>query len=153
MNKDNKQQGNEEVWYANGLKFQCIFPKCNRCCCNEPGYVWLADGEAENIAKFLKLTKKEFQKNYTIKLHGRVSLTEKKNFDCIFLDQETGCKIYQVRPKQCSSYPFWPEVLRSVESWYLEGQFCPGINHGNVISYEEIQQKREQKIPPIWHHQ
>ena len=49
MDKDKNQQGDEKVWYAGGLKFQCIFPKCNRCCCGEPGYVWLADGEAENV--------------------------------------------------------------------------------------------------------
>ncbi|MCD4657329.1 MAG: YkgJ family cysteine cluster protein [Planctomycetes bacterium] len=153
MSNEMKQQGNSEVWYANGLKFKCIFPKCIRCCCGEPGYVWLADGEIENIADFLRLKTKEFSSKYTFKLHGRVSLNEKKDFDCIFLDREKGCEIYQVRPQQCSSYPFWPEILGSVESWHLESQFCPGINHGEVVSFEEIQRKREKKVPPLWHHQ
>ena len=116
----------------------------------EPGYVWLAPGEAEKIAEFLCLTTENFLKKYTFDVNGRISLNEKKNYDCIFLDRKKGCQIYEVRPQQCSSYPFWPEVLGSVEAWLLEGHFCPGINRGRVISFEEIQELREQKMPPLW---
>ena len=43
-----------------------------------------------------------------------------------------GCGIYDVRPKQCRDYPFWPEVMKSVFSWVKEAQRCPGINDGEI---------------------
>jgi Fe-S-cluster containining protein len=37
---------------------------------------------------------------------------------CIFLDHATNaCTIYQVRPSQCSTYPFWPAILQSQATW------------------------------------
>jgi Fe-S-cluster containining protein len=40
---------------------------------------------------------------------------------CIFLDRTTNqCQIYPVRPVQCRTYPFWPTVTASVESWNAE---------------------------------
>jgi Fe-S-cluster containining protein len=37
---------------------------------------------------------------------------------CIFLDRTTNqCQIYPVRPVQCRTYPFWPTVTASVQSW------------------------------------
>ena len=140
---------NAEVWYAKGLRFQCKFPECMNCCGGEPGYVWLTDGEPKKIADHLGISEKEFLKLYTFKTKGRLSLTEKKDFDCIFLDRKTGCQIYEARPEQCSSYPFWPEVLGSVEAWVLEGHYCPGINRGEVVSFDKIQELREKKLPPL----
>lgn len=40
---------------------------------------------------------------------------------CIFLDRTTNhCQIYPVRPVQCRTYPFWPTVTASVQSWNAE---------------------------------
>ena len=37
---------------------------------------------------------------------------------CIFLDNETNeCEIYSVRPIQCSTYPFWSNILESEKNW------------------------------------
>jgi Fe-S-cluster containining protein len=41
-----------------------------------------------------------------------------KGPSCIFLDQETNfCQIYPVRPIQCSTYPFWSNVLKNEYNW------------------------------------
>lgn len=32
---------------------------------------------------------------------------------CIFLDENNKCKIYEARPLQCLSYPFWPSIMAS----------------------------------------
>jgi Fe-S-cluster containining protein len=32
---------------------------------------------------------------------------------CIFLDENNKCKIYEARPMQCLSYPFWPNIMAS----------------------------------------
>ena len=40
---------------------------------------------------------------------------------CVFLDQETNyCRIYEARPVQCRTYPFWPSILKSQEAWNAE---------------------------------
>ena len=46
---------------------------------------------------------------------------------CIFLDPSTNlCEIYQARPLQCQTFPFWPELLSS-RAWREEASVCEGI--------------------------
>lgn len=47
---------------------------------------------------------------------------------CIFLKDSKLCSIYQVRPVQCSTYPWWPELLTDA-AWEDEATRCEGINH------------------------
>ncbi len=67
-----------------------------------------------------------------------VSLKEKENFDCIFLS-EAGCSVYDARPEQCRTYPFWASVLEDQESWDAEARSCPGIGKGKSHTQEEIE--------------
>ena len=39
---------------------------------------------------------------------------------CVFLDPFGQCSIYEVRPVQCHTYPFWPSLLESKEDWDSE---------------------------------
>ena len=40
---------------------------------------------------------------------------------CIFYDEDTKhCQIYPARPLQCSIYPFYPNLLESMETWNAE---------------------------------
>ena len=36
---------------------------------------------------------------------------------CVFLSKEGQCGIYEARPIQCSTYPWWPSLLESEEAW------------------------------------
>ncbi len=83
--------------------FQCL--KCGACCRQE-GYVRLEKNEAAVIAGFLSMDIHEFTENFTILTKDRLclSLTEKENGDCIFLT-DTGCRIHQVKPRQCLEFP------------------------------------------------
>ena len=36
---------------------------------------------------------------------------------CVFLDAFGKCSIYEVRPVQCSTYPFWPSLVDRREDW------------------------------------
>lgn len=77
----------------------------------------------------------------------RLSLQEKKNYDCIFWE-EGGCRLYEVRPFQCRSFPFWQHHLGSREDWNAAARDCPGMNQGQFHSFEEIEawlQKRLQE--------
>ena len=151
---ESSRKDNELTWYADGLMFNCLGPVCRACCAGEPGYVWLIGEDADKISSYLSISVKEFFFNYTFKYKGRISLKEKSSGDCIFLSvkRNEGCKIYEVRPAQCRAYPFWPEILLSRENWDLEASYCPGINLGNrLVTYEEIEKSKEEKLPPLWH--
>jgi Fe-S-cluster containining protein len=65
-----------------------------------------------------------------------LSLKEKSNFDCVFWN--SGCTVYQSRPLQCRTFPFWDSILCSAEVWETTAGSCPGINSGPLRSYEEI---------------
>ena len=45
--------------------------------------------------------------------------------DCIFW--RDGCAVYEARPFQCRSYPFWRELLASKKAWREAARSCPGI--------------------------
>ena len=69
---------------------------------------------------------------------GEVSLRERGNADCIFWDAERGCSVYEDRPRQCRSWPFWGSVVHSAERWAEEAGECPGMNHGPLHEAREI---------------
>ena len=53
--------------------------------------------------------------------------------DCVMLDRASVpgkaiCSLYNVRPLQCRTWPFWPENLTDEETWNGLSEECPGIN-------------------------
>lgn len=128
-------------WYKKGLRFACT--QCGQCCTGAPGYVWIDEEEVQAMAEFLKITFREFVEKYTRQVNGQLALKEfPKSYDCIFL-RDKKCLVYGARPKQCRTFPFWPENLDSKESWEKTAKRCEGINHEHapVISLEEIQKR------------
>lgn len=171
-------------WYDRGseagLDFGCT--GCGRCC-QMDGDVWLAPEEVTNISDRLNISTSKFEESYS---RDRRKETETDNQPwlcllrgdgiggvaamdvaggCVFLDPVSRqCKIYDVRPVQCSTYPFWPSLLEDREAWdeeavladevqvdggrhwSLEDGGCEGINHpekSKRISAEEIRLKRK----------
>lgn len=51
---------------------------------------------------------------------------------CTFLDGNK-CTVHEVKPIQCRTYPFWPEVLESKAAWAAESLECEGIARGGVV--------------------
>jgi Fe-S-cluster containining protein len=127
-----------ESFYAHGLQFECL--KCGSCCTGAPGYVYLSEGDIASIAEFLKKDKDTFIDQYTRVVHmfgeQRLSLTEKANYDCVFLNRL--CTIYEARPYQCRSFPFWKRHLVSLREWERVGQRCPGIGRGQLFTKMNI---------------
>ena len=142
-----------EEFYKDGLQFECT--RCGYCCGHEPGYVFLSVKDVENLLEYLSVSQDEFIKKYCrivdIGFFKRLSLVEKPNHDCIFWQNGMGCTVYQARPLQCRTYPFWPSVVDSRESWDEEAKSCPGINHGKLYSKEEIREclKQRENDPPF----
>ena len=95
------------------------------------------------IAESLKMTVEQLRAKYLKRVGLRTSIIEHRiTKDCIFLQEsagQRGCVIYEVRPSQCRSWPFWPENLKSSDAWNEAARKCPGINRGRLYSYEEIE--------------
>jgi Fe-S-cluster containining protein len=125
-------------FYKNGLQFECL--KCGNCCTGAPGFVYLSEEDIVSIAGFLRKDKGSFIREYTraVTIFGerRFSLTERQNYDCVFWNRL--CLIYEVRPYQCRSFPFWKRHLVSEREWNRVGDRCRGINRGPVHPAEEI---------------
>ncbi|WP_037571570.1 YkgJ family cysteine cluster protein [Spirochaeta cellobiosiphila] len=128
----------DNVFYKDGLHFSCI--GCHACCRHDPGYVFLTESDIQRMLDYLNIPLKKFLDTYCrIEVIGpfkRVSLIEKANYDCIFW--KDGCTIYDARPLQCRSYPFWNSVMQNRASWDNEGSNCPGINKGTLHDRKEI---------------
>jgi Fe-S-cluster containining protein len=132
----------DEPWYKNGLRFECT--RCGNCCGGEPGYVWVDKEEIAALAQRLGLREAEFRRRYTFLVSGRgVSLTETNAHDCIFYDQKQGCTVYEDRPQQCRTWPFWDRVLASPRTWEIEADDCPGMNHGRLHDLVQIRSQAE----------
>ena len=99
-----------------------------RCCTGESGYIYVSKSEVEKICELLKMEIKDFVPNYLFKKGYKYSIKENKfgeSYECIFYDRDTnGCKIYEARPTQCKTFPFWDYYKTRVEELKLE---CPGI--------------------------
>ena len=126
-----------EPWYADGLKFSCT--QCGRCCGGAPGDVWVSEEEIATLADRLGMDDESFRRKYTRKVGRRgISLVEKPNYDCIFFDKKSGCTVYEERPLQCRTWPFWRSNLRSREDWDVESESCPGMDRGALHDADEI---------------
>lgn len=129
-------------WYREGLRFECT--GCGKCCTGSPGYIWLDEDEVEAIAAYLDLTIQEFGQKYLRRVKGRLSLLElPKSYDCVFLKGKQ-CQIYPVRPTQCKTFPWWPQILQSEEDWKNAAHFCEGIkSDAPLVPFNKIKEQLE----------
>ncbi|HWC91004.1 MAG TPA: YkgJ family cysteine cluster protein [Pirellulales bacterium] len=126
-----------EPWYGDGLRFQCT--QCGNCCTGAPGYVWVNRDEIAALAKRLDLSDDEFQRQYVRRVGARLSLVEYPNGDCVFFDnQARKCTVYEDRPRQCRTWPFWHSNLKTPEAWQQTCEVCPGSGKGNLVPLERI---------------
>lgn len=97
------------------------------------------------MAASMKLPLREFTRLHCGKTEGYWHLKDHEtSADCRFLDG-TKCGVYEGRPTQCRTWPFWPEVM-GAKGWAREvAAFCPGVGRGPLIPAEKItEQKRLQ---------
>ena len=124
----------DDSWWKNGVNFTCI-PDCGRCCDEPGGIVYLSREDATRIAKNFDMTVKDWlSKNCRTTLDGRFVLESKpEDGRCIYLAPDKTCTIYEVKPSQCSAFPFWRENLVSDRAWQKTKAMCPGIDHPDAI--------------------
>lgn len=129
-------ESREAAWYRDGLQFECT--QCGDCCRGH-GYVWVDTDEIERLAAHFGLEHQEFCQRYLRRVNGALCLLDKPNLDCIFWQEGPGCTVYEARPGQCRSFPFWQENLRSPEDWRRIERTCPGSGTGRSYDLYEIQ--------------
>jgi Fe-S-cluster containining protein len=100
-----------------------------KCCTGESGYIWVTPIEMQKIANFLNMSLDSFKQTFLTKVGYKFSIKEKKlgenNYACLFFDEKTSrCTIYDVRPNQCRTFPFWDFFKINVNEVKKE---CPGI--------------------------
>lgn len=140
MGKDDANEG--EPWYRDGLRFQCT--QCGDCCTGAPGFVWVNGAEVEALAELVGVELERFEELYTRKVGIRTSLKEFPNGDCVFFDnQARRCTVYNARPRQCRTWPFWNSNLRSPDDWAHTCQVCPGSGQGKLYKLEHIEEQRK----------
>ncbi|MCG8570520.1 MAG: YkgJ family cysteine cluster protein [Spirochaetes bacterium] len=119
------------------LDFSCT--QCSNCCRHDPGVVMLTKEDVTNLKNHLKLSLSEFINQCCEKVHknNRIHLTlkEKSNFDCIFWNN--GCIVYEDRPLQCRTFPFWPSLLESKDTWEDEKKRCPGLDQKGGLKVDQ----------------
>ena len=134
-------------FYAGGLRFSC--KRCSQCCRHESGFVFLSENDVIRMAGAMKIGCEEFTLIYCrwvpqVNCVAQLSLKEKSNMDCILWTRsagtggEGGCSVYESRPLQCRSFPFWPSMLNSVDSWKAAAKDCPGMGRGDLHSSNAI---------------
>lgn len=147
-----------ESWYAEGAQFTCS--QCGNCCTGGPGYVWLSDVELDRLASHLKVSVDEVKSAHCRKVGRRWSLKEHRTpagqYDCTFLKEikienahgapaysKRVCTIYEVRPLQCRTWPFWDGNMASKEDWDAAARRCHGMNSGRTFTQAEMEALRD----------
>ena len=127
----------EKPWYEKGLRFECT--GCGDCCTGAPGFVWVNRDEIATMAKKLGMSVADFEQSYVRAVGIRKSLVEYSNGDCVFFDGNSRkCTVYDARPMQCRTWPFWKSNVESKETWKETCQACPGSGKGKLYPVDAI---------------
>jgi uncharacterized protein len=136
-------EADKSPFYAQGLRFCCA--RCSACCRYESGFVFLSEKDVSLLGAVLNMGYNTFTEAYCRWIPAgngdlQLSLKEKSNFDCIFWAKEPaeGCTVYDKRPLQCRSFPFWPSIVNSKRNWEMAAQDCPGIGKGKLHSQDSV---------------
>ena len=130
--------GERMSFYKDGIKFEC--KQCGNCC-NISGYVFVFREDLNRILELTDYTMEELQQTYLSTVDGYTVFRDKGDQACIFWDPAIkGCKIYEARPTQCRTYPFWKTLLYRKNKWEKEKESCPGIGSGKLYTAEEIEE-------------
>lgn len=140
MLESDSESNKEQPWYKDGICFSCT--ACGDCCGGAPGYVWVDEAEKKLLADHLEMDIKDFNKQFIRKVGKKESLIEQENYDCTFL-KKGKCTVYEARPIQCRTFPFWKAALKDREEFVDITLDCPGTGCGKLWKKDEIESIRD----------
>jgi Fe-S-cluster containining protein len=97
--------------------------------------VYVTRDDRRRLAAELGMPTREFTRRCCRKERGEFLLDD-PGPECRFLDGRR-CSVYDARPTQCRTWPFWPENMRP-KKWSSVAAFCPGVGKGEVVPAEAI---------------
>ena len=116
------------------FRFECQ-PDCSNCCQVE-GQVYLSESDVQRIAAHLGFTPKDFEARYVYRTtHGHIRLRKPPDRQCHF-HRDNRCSIHVVKPTQCRTFPFWPELVEDENAWNEAARYCPGMGKGELVQIE-----------------
>ncbi len=146
MSKGKAKQIQNAPWYKDGIQFQC--QGSGKCCTShgEHGSVFLSAKDLRTFVSYFKTTSKKFKEQYCEPSSPEVVRLKDRegSEDCIFL-KDKKCSVYEARPTQCRTWPFWPDHMSPKKWKQTVVDFCPGVNKGKVHSLPEIQKNLAQQ--------
>ena len=120
------------------LRFACT--GCGACCTGAADHVEVDAREAEAIRRFLGVSPAWYRRRYLIREpDGSRGIRLDDDGRCPFLGRNNRCRIYSVRPRQCRSYPWWPELVNHRHGWEEEAKRCEGMNRGEIVPLAYIE--------------
>lgn len=136
-------QSSRKTWWHDGVRFAC--QGSGKCCVSRGahGFVYLTLADRRRLAHALGIPTRQFTREYCVKTDGLFHLRD-DGPDCRFLDDRR-CAVYEARPTQCRTWPFWPENM-GAKAWSAVAAYCPGVGKGAVVPRERIEASlREQR--------
>ncbi len=119
-----------------GLRFGCT--GCGECC-RRPGYVYVTRAEADRIAARLEgdgATAETLLGELWVEDEDDLfAINVDERAPCALLGKDGHCTVHDIKPIQCATYSFWPEILGRRRSWTYEARRCEGINHAESDAY------------------
>lgn len=115
------------------MRFQCQ-SGCTKCC-EQQGFVYLTEDDIPRLASYVGMDPDDFERRYVYRTKNLRRLRVPRHAQCVFL-KEDGCSVHPAKPLQCSTFPFWPELVDSKREWLKTARWCPGIGQGPLVNIE-----------------
>ncbi len=118
--------------------------KCDACTVGcKHGSGFLVDEDIPNVAKFLNIEeevlKKEFleevEKFNTNLFRPKIIRKDKPYGKCIFFDKEIGCKIHEVKPRECKISMGCKDYGEQLSIWFMLNHFVNKNNPESIRQY------------------
>ncbi|MGC2210821.1 MAG: YkgJ family cysteine cluster protein [Candidatus Korobacteraceae bacterium] len=132
------------------MRFQCQ-PGCIACC-EQKGFVYLTCDDISRLAEHLEITCAEFRRRYLCGTAPLLRFRKQRHKQCPFLLAD-GCSVHPIKPLQCRSFPYWPELLASAGERREAATYCPGMNKGPLVNLtlaSQIAEQVQQAFPDLY---
>ena len=81
------------------------------------------------MAEMMHMHLEDFANEYVKATYSRLSLQERlrdgEYHCCLFDPHQNRCLVYETRPEQCRTFPYWDAYL---ENFHVLLEICPGIS-------------------------
>ncbi len=100
--------------------------------------MYLTEDDVTRLAAYLGMSAEAFEGRYVYRTTNLRRLRIPRAVQCVFLKSD-GCSVHAAKPLQCSTFPFWPELVDDKRRWLQTAKWCPGIGKGPLINIETAQ--------------